>query len=54
MEDKKKFLVVVDCQNDFITGSLANSLADACIPAIVKRIEQAHENGDDNDKAEIV
>lgn len=53
MEEKKKFLVVVDCQNDFITGSLANPLADACVPAIVERINK-HENGDDNDKAETV
>lgn len=44
MEEKKKFLVVVDCQNDFITGTLANPLADACVPAIVERIKQAHEN----------
>ena len=46
MEEKKKFLVVVDCQNDFITGALANPLADACVPAIVERIKQAHENGE--------
>ena len=30
----RKFFVVVDCQNDFITGSLANPAAQASLPKI--------------------
>lgn len=33
-----KFLVVVDVQNDFVTGSLGNAEAQAAIPGIVKEI----------------
>lgn len=33
-----KILVLVDVQNDFITGSLANPEAQAAVPRIVKRI----------------
>lgn len=33
-----KLLVIVDAQNDFITGSLANPEAQAAIPRMVKRI----------------
>ena len=35
----KKALIVIDMQNDFIDGSLANPDAKAIVPAIVKRIE---------------
>ena len=34
----KKILVVIDAQNDFITGSLRNEEAIAAIPALVERI----------------
>ena len=34
-----KVLVLVDCQVDFIDGSLANKDAQACIPAIVEKIK---------------
>lgn len=34
----KKILVVIDAQNDFITGSLRNKEAIAAVPALVKKI----------------
>lgn len=34
----KKFLIVVDAQNDFIDGSLANPVAKSKVPNIVKKI----------------
>lgn len=40
----KKILVVVDCQNDFITGSLRNEDAIKKVPNIVKKIREF--NGD--------
>ena len=36
----KKALVVIDMQNDFITGSLKNPDAQAVIPALVQAIER--------------
>jgi nicotinamidase-related amidase len=39
MEDKLNILVLVDIQRDFIEGSLANKDAQACIPAIVEKID---------------
>ena len=36
----KKLLIVVDVQNDFITGTLKNPLAEAKIPNIVKKIKE--------------
>ncbi len=36
----KKVLVVVDCQNDFITGSLRNEEAIKVVPNIVKKIKE--------------
>lgn len=35
-----KILVVVDCQNDFITGTLANEEAQKKVPNIVKKINE--------------
>lgn len=35
----KKILVVIDCQNDFIDGSLRNEEAIKAVPNIVKKIE---------------
>lgn len=40
----KKILVLIDCQNDFITGSLRNTKAIKAVPKIVKKIREF--NGD--------
>ena len=37
--NKLKVLVIVDAQNDFISGSLANQEAQAAIPAILEKIK---------------
>lgn len=42
--EKKLFLVLIDCQNDFITGALRNEDAIKAIPNIVKKIRNF--NGD--------
>ena len=39
-------VIVVDMQNDFITGSLKNAYANDIIPKIKERIEQAKSEGD--------
>ena len=36
-----KFLVVVDMQNDFISGSLGTSEAQKIVPNVVRKIESA-------------
>ena len=36
---KKRFLVVVDMQNDFITGSLGSDEAQKIVPNVIKEIE---------------
>ena len=41
-----KVLIVVDMQNDFVTGSLANPDAQAIIPKIAKKIDKYLKNGD--------
>lgn len=41
-----KVLVVVDMQNDFITGSLGTKEAQAIVPNVKKKIDEAVENGD--------
>ncbi len=41
-----KVLVVVDMQNDFITGSLGTPEAQAIVPNVKKKIEDAVKNGD--------
>lgn len=41
-----KVLVVVDMQNDFITGSLGTPEAQAIVPNVKKKIEEAVKNGD--------
>ena len=41
-----KILVVVDMQNDFITGSLGSPEAQAIVPNVKKKIEEAAKNGD--------
>ena len=40
-----KVLVVVDCQNDFIDGSLANEEAQKRLPKIIEKINKEKENG---------
>jgi nicotinamidase-related amidase len=42
----KRFLIVVDMQNDFIDGSLGTAEARAIVPAVVERIRQAREDGE--------
>lgn len=42
---KERFLVVIDMQNDFVDGALANPNAKATIPFIKAQIEHARENG---------
>ena len=37
--DKKKILILIDCQVDFISGSLANPDAQAAVPAILEKIK---------------
>lgn len=41
-----KILVVVDMQNDFITGSLGTPEAQAIVPNVKKKIEEAVKDGD--------
>ena len=41
-----KVLVVVDMQNDFITGSLGTKEAQAIVPNVKKKVEAAVQNGD--------
>jgi len=42
----KRFLIVVDMQNDFIDGSLGTKEAQAIVPAVVERIRRAREGGE--------
>lgn len=42
----KKFLCVIDMQNDFITGSLANKEAEKIIPSVIDKIKQYKNNKD--------
>lgn len=41
-----KVLVVVDMQNDFITGSLGTKEAQVIVPNVKKKVEEAVKNGD--------
>lgn len=43
----KKILVVVDMQNDFITGALKNDEALKIIPNVEKKLKDALDNGDE-------
>lgn len=38
----ENFLIVVDMQNDFITGSLGSKEAQEIVPKVVERMKQAH------------
>jgi nicotinamidase/pyrazinamidase len=40
---KVKVLVLIDCQNDFITGALANVQAQEAVPRIVAKLETAED-----------
>ena len=42
-----KYLVVVDMQNDFITGSLGTKEAQAIVPNVQKKIEEYKKSGND-------
>ena len=42
----KKILVVIDMQNDFITGSLGSPLTQAVVPNVVKKCQEYKDNGD--------
>ena len=39
-----KFLIVVDMQNDFITGALGTKEAEAILPKVLEKIRQAKPN----------
>lgn len=41
-----KMLIVVDVQNDFVTGSLTNPAAQEVVPRIVERVKLARENNE--------
>lgn len=45
----KKALVIIDMQNDFITGVLGNDECRAVVPKVVKRVQEAV-----NDKMDII
>ena len=45
---KKKLLVVVDMQNDFVTGSLGTKEAQAIIPKIAEEIKKETEEEEDD------
>ena len=40
-----KVLIVIDMQNDFVTGSLANPAAQAIVPKIAKKIKEYQKEG---------
>ena len=42
----KKLLIVVDMQNDFITGALGSPQAQHIVPTVTAKIEQYRQNGD--------
>lgn len=41
----RQYLIVVDMQNDFVGGSLGSPEAQAIVPAVVARIEEARREG---------
>lgn len=46
MENKKKVLIVIDVQNDFVTGSLGTPEAQEIVPNIVKKVEEYRSRDD--------
>lgn len=43
---KRRFLIVVDMQNDFIDGSLGTPEAQAIVPAVIQRVRDAKAAGE--------
>ena len=43
----KNCLIIIDMQNDFITGSLGSKEAEAIVPRVKERIEKAISDGED-------
>lgn len=43
----KKVLIVIDMQNDFITGSLGSEEAKKIVPNVVKKIKEYYDAGED-------
>ena len=41
-----KVLVIVDMQNDFVTGTLGTKEAQAIVPNVIEKVKHAEENGD--------
>lgn len=41
-----KILVVIDMQNDFVTGTLGSKQAEAIIPNVIAKIKEYQDNGD--------
>ena len=41
-----KLLIVIDMQNDFLTGALRNEEGIKIIPGVIKKIEEYKQNGD--------
>lgn len=44
MESRKKVLIVIDMQNDFVTGSLGTPEAQAIVPKVVEKIKEYKSN----------
>jgi len=42
----KKLLIVIDMQNDFITGTLGSPQAQQIVPAVLAKIEEYKQNGE--------
>lgn len=40
-----KYLILIDCQNDFCTGALPNSDFEKIVPAIVEKVKELKEKG---------
>ena len=43
----RKILIVVDMQNDFVTGSLGTPEAQAIVPKVVDKVKECNDNGYD-------
>ena len=46
MEEIKKVLIVVDMQNDFVTGALRNEEAIKIVPDVINKVKKAKDNKD--------
>ena len=45
-KEKKKVLIVIDVQNDFVTGSLGTPEAQEVVPDIIRKVNEYSERGD--------